>query len=70
MRPRKCYGPDAARAIHAPGCRPSRPLCRFRRLAYVCGCDAYHFPHRRGGGLCGLVAAQWSALEARAAGVA
>ncbi len=57
-RPKSCYGPDAARARHAVGCRPARPLCRFMRQAQkakygVCGCGAYHFPHRRGSGQCG-----------------
>lgn len=54
--PRSCFGPDAARAHHARGCRPGRPLCRFMRVRRdnrrPCGCDAYHFPHRKGSGQC------------------
>lgn len=51
----RCFGNGSA-AYHAKGCRPGRPLCRWRRdgdAKYgVCTCPAYHFPHRRGGGLC------------------
>jgi hypothetical protein len=54
---RSCFGPDAERAHHAKGCRPGRPLCRFMRTRCEnrkpCGCDAYHFPHRKGSGQCG-----------------
>lgn len=56
-RPAHCHGPDAERAKHAAGCRPARPLCRFMRRVRddrrVCGCGAYHFPHRHGSGQCG-----------------
>jgi hypothetical protein len=31
---------------HIKGCRPSRPLCKYRRA--VCRCAALHFPHRPG----------------------
>jgi len=57
MKRAKCWGPDARRAVHAPGCRQARPLCRFRRGAtskyHVCNCGAYWFPHRLGSGACG-----------------
>lgn len=34
-------------------CRISRPLCRkMRRLKGLCGCCGYHYPHRKGSGLC------------------
>lgn len=44
-----CHEPSG---YHKPGCYVKRPLCCYRRRPYVCGCDAYHYPHRRGGGLC------------------
>ena len=38
------------------GCRPGRPLCakmRATTLKYQsCTCGAYHYPHRRGSGIC------------------
>jgi hypothetical protein len=53
LRPRQCNQYE-----HAKGCRPGRPLCRWMRRVRadkrgVCDCPAYHFPHRRGSGLCG-----------------
>ena len=34
-------------------CRISRPLCRkMRKCKGLCGCSAYHYPHRKGSGLC------------------
>ena len=34
-------------------CRISRPLCRkMRRKKGLCGCDGYHYPHRKGSGVC------------------
>lgn len=49
--PDLCYGPDADQ--HAKGCSASHPLCRWRRAATRCLCDAYHYPHRKGSGFCG-----------------
>lgn len=38
-------------------CRPGRPRCWAMRKCNpkweTCLCDAYHHPHRKGGGLCG-----------------
>ncbi len=52
-----CWGTDAQHAHHVSGCRPGRPLCKFRRMERenrrVCHCGAYHFPHRYGSGRCG-----------------
>lgn len=43
--------------IHAPACRPGRPLCRWMRAVIAkyapCCCPAYPWPHRAGSGLCG-----------------
>ena len=34
-------------------CRLSRPLCaKMRKRRGLCGCSAYHYPHRKGSGLC------------------
>lgn len=46
-------------------CRPGRPRCKWCRTRRqkrsgkwtVCRCDNYHFPHRKGSGLCGNDAA-------------
>lgn len=50
--PRRCE----AATIHARGCHPKRPRCRWRRQANqkwkLCNCGAYHFTHRRGSGRC------------------
>ena len=52
-----CYGADPAHAVHVKGCRPGRPLCRYRRLERPnrapCHCGAYPFAHRTGSGRCG-----------------
>jgi hypothetical protein len=47
MSKARCWGHHG----HKAGCRPGRPLCRWRRTK--CDCPAYHFPHRDGGGRCG-----------------
>lgn len=53
-RPKFCWGPAVDQ--HAEGCRPGRPKCRWKRSIRPsrrkCECGAYHFPHRKGGGLC------------------
>lgn len=63
-RPEKCHAtkertPSGVRITgewHAKGCRRGRPLCRWKRATNpkrcVCRCEAYHFPHRDGGGAC------------------
>lgn len=60
MRP-TCHGNERF-AVHVKACRKSRPLCRWRRreIGVVCGCDAYHFPHRRGSGCCGNLERRWA----------
>lgn len=30
----------------------------------MCGCGAYHFPHRLGGGACGKPGLAWAKLDA------
>lgn len=53
-RPAECWGPEDGK--HKRGCRPGRPLCRWRRKKRAqgfCHCHAYHFPHRPKSGLCG-----------------
>lgn len=48
--PKICYGPNPGQ--HAKGCRPGRPLCRWRRREAakyrVCDCGKVWFPHRLG----------------------
>lgn len=50
-RPDRCYGSEHY-AVHAAGCRPGRPLCRWQRKQSAkyapCHCPAFHFPHRAG----------------------
>lgn len=46
-----CWG--AAKEQHVRGCRPGRPLCRWRRNAKgLCHCEAYHYAHQHGSGNC------------------
>lgn len=50
-RPKLCWG--AAKAQHAEGCRPARPLCRWMRKVQAakygrCQCGTPPWPHRRG----------------------
>lgn len=60
--PKFCYG-NEFNHYHARACRPGRPLCRFMRKVRpqrrACGCDAYHFPHRFGGGRCNHPDRMW-----------
>ena len=55
--PKWCWGPRATQ--HIKGCHPKRPKCGYRRKFYTkkygppCECGVYHFPHRKGSGLCG-----------------
>ena len=60
--PETCHGD-----VHAPRCRPARPLCRVMRglISQVCTCPAYAFPHRRHGGACGRIDEWYSAQERR-----
>jgi len=64
MTPRTCHGNEISGFTHARNCRPGRPLCRARRKIREkrrpCGCDAYHFPHRKGSGACGDVELRWA----------
>lgn len=52
---------------HVRGCRRGRPLCRWMRRhnpkRCKCTCDAYHFPHRAGGGNCGKPERIWAELD-------
>ncbi len=68
----KCYG-NEFKCTHAPGCRPGRPLCKWRRKAtskyHVCNCPAYFFPHRSGSGLCGHPERRWSVQKAVSEGL-
>lgn len=48
---------SACKKCQRPGCRRSRPLCRWKRLEKpnqrACGCGGgYHYPHRIGSPLC------------------
>lgn len=49
---RKCWGPHPGQ--HIKKCRPTRPLCRWRRMVRwgLCSCGAYHYSHRWGSGFC------------------
>lgn len=55
-KPKRCWG-NGAKLHHCAGCRPGRPLCRWRRAAVAkyapCHCGAYAFPHRFNSGMCG-----------------
>ena len=55
MKPKQCYGPRPEQ--HASGCRPGRPLCRWRRAKSEkyrpCCCGIYGYPHRINSGRCG-----------------
>lgn len=52
----QCWGPEAHK--HKAGCRPGRPLCRWRRRAKgLCSCPAFHYPHRDGS--CAPVITKW-----------
>ncbi len=61
--PKSCHGNEHNGVKHAKGCRRGRPLCRWMRKTNpkrkVCGCDAYHFPHRKGSGRCGNEKLRW-----------
>lgn len=65
--PKHCHvSPCGTVESHKRNCRPGRPLCRWRRAPSKCGCDAYHYPHRRNGGLCNETN-RWIAQYGRAA---
>jgi hypothetical protein len=64
VRSSSCHGSKKLGYRHHRDCRPGRPLCAAMRAINpkrrACGCDAYHFPHRVGSGVCGNAIKRWA----------